>query len=172
MTAFHGPVCHHCGLTDYEDERFCSFSIPTPIVSVFNAPFYCTFCLCKQISEDLIKITIKSMRWNLEEMCVHVDKIERRFQINETHIDGALQWTHFAKGRQFGRLLYRNIADYSIPSRIVFPNEDRRVIFFCNRMAWHWAETLVEIRGTLADIRGHLLYPMLFYGTRGQARRW
>ena len=23
-----------------------------------------------------------------------------------------------------------------------------------NRMAWHWAETLVEIRGTLADIRG------------------
>ena len=27
------------------------------------------------------------MRWNLEEMCVHVDKIERRFQINETHID-------------------------------------------------------------------------------------
>ena len=23
-----------------------------------------------------------------------------------------------------------------------------------NRMAWQWAETLVEIRGTLADIRG------------------
>ena len=23
-----------------------------------------------------------------------------------------------------------------------------------NRMAWEWAETLVEIRGTLADIRG------------------
>ena len=25
---------------------------------------------------------------------------------------------------------------------------------FANRMAWQWAETLVEIRGTLADIRG------------------
>ena len=24
----------------------------------------------------------------------------------------------------------------------------------CNRMAWQWAETLVEIRGTLVDIRG------------------
>ena len=23
-----------------------------------------------------------------------------------------------------------------------------------NRMAWQWAETLVEIRGTLVDIRG------------------
>ena len=26
--------------------------------------------------------------------------------------------------------------------------------FNSNRMAWQWAETLVEIRGTLADIRG------------------
>ena len=26
--------------------------------------------------------------------------------------------------------------------------------YFENRMAWQWAETLVEIRGTLADIRG------------------
>ena len=24
----------------------------------------------------------------------------------------------------------------------------------CNKMAWQWAETLVDIRGTLADIRG------------------
>ena len=28
------------------------------------------------------------------------------------------------------------------------------VIHVLNRMAWQWAETLVEIRGTLADIRG------------------
>ena len=27
-------------------------------------------------------------------------------------------------------------------------------ILMFNRMAWQWAETLVEIRGTLADIRG------------------
>ena len=26
--------------------------------------------------------------------------------------------------------------------------------YIINRMAWQWAETLVEIRGTLADIRG------------------
>ena len=25
--------------------------------------------------------------------------------------------------------------------------------YYVNRMAWQWAETLVEIRGTLADIR-------------------
>ena len=28
------------------------------------------------------------------------------------------------------------------------------ILFLLNRMAWQWAETLVEIRGTLADIRG------------------
>ena len=28
------------------------------------------------------------------------------------------------------------------------------IIWIFNRMAWQWAETLVEIRGILADIRG------------------
>ena len=33
-------------------------------------------------------------------------------------------------------------------------NERRQGIIWTNRMAWQWAEILVEIRGTLADIRG------------------
>ena len=35
---------------------------------------------------------------------------------------------------------------------MAFPLASNNVIH--NRMAWQWAETLVEIRGTLADIRG------------------
>ena len=36
--------------------------------------------------------------------------------------------------------------------------EKKRSFFYytgCNRMAWQWVETVVEIRGTLADIRGN-----------------
>ena len=31
---------------------------------------------------------------------------------------------------------------------------EQPVMAIYNRMAWQWAETLVEIRGNLADIRG------------------
>ena len=41
--------------------------------------------------------------------------------------------------------------DHSI---IGFAIIDKTVLGYGNRMAWQWAETLVEIRGTLADIRG------------------
>ena len=34
-------------------------------------------------------------------------------------------------------------------------NEVLDEYFSRHRMAWQWAETLVEIRGTLADIRGN-----------------
>ena len=33
-------------------------------------------------------------------------------------------------------------------------SEQTKTVIAQNRMAWQWAETLVEIRGTLADIRG------------------
>ena len=42
---------------------------------------------------------------------------------------------------------------------VSWPDPDKPALTFfvawiSNRMAWQWAETLVEIRGTLADIRG------------------
>ena len=40
-----------------------------------------------------------------------------------------------------------------------------------NRMAWQWAETLVEIRGTLADIRGTTKYGIRYHFPKHEFNR-
>ena len=46
------------------------------------------------------------------------------------------------------------IGKSSIPVSILSCKSHPLSVMMNNRMAWQWAETLVEIRGTLADIRG------------------
>ena len=49
----------------------------------------------------------------------------------------------------------KNIQSVGTVQVFYFPNRYTSAIHdIYNRMAWQWAKTLVEIRGTLVDIRG------------------
>ena len=45
------------------------------------------------------------------------------------------------------------------------------LVYAKNRMAWQWAETLVEIRGTLADIRGTTKYGIRYHFPKHEFNR-